>query len=206
MPLAQFNTDGPVNIAVTAAGKRSTYSQGKDFAVRAAATNIDRVKFKNAPLVFLGYGVTAPERKWDDYQGVDMKGKIGIVLVNDPDFETGAGDFGGKAMTYYGRWTYKYEEGARHGALGILDRARDGAGLVWLGHRRELQHQRDLRHPAQGSAHRARRRRSLDPAQRRSRSAQAGGPRLRATEEAGPVEHVPRGAAEGRDALARLQA
>ncbi len=70
--------------------------------------------------MFLGYGVTAPERKWDDYQGVDMRGKVGIVLVNDPDFETGNGAFGGKAMTYYGRWTYKYEEGARHGALGIV--------------------------------------------------------------------------------------
>src|SRR4030095_320790 len=57
---------------------------------------------------------------WDDYQGVDMRGKLGIVLVNDPDFETELGEFGGRAMTYYGRWTYKYEEGARHGALGIL--------------------------------------------------------------------------------------
>ena len=78
------------------------------------------VKIKDAPLVFVGYGVAAPERKWDDFKGVDLKGKIMVVLVNDPDFETGEGDFGGKAMTYYGRWTYKYEEAARQGAAGVL--------------------------------------------------------------------------------------
>ena len=120
VPLAQFNIDGPVTLSATAAGKQRALSQGKDLAVRAAATNIDRVQFKDVPLVFLGYGVTAPERKWDDYQGIDMRGKIAVVLVNDPDFETGSGLFGGRAMTYYGRWTYKYEEAARHGALGVL--------------------------------------------------------------------------------------
>jgi Zn-dependent M28 family amino/carboxypeptidase len=120
VPLAQFNIEGPIDLSVTAGGKKRALSQGKDVAVRAAATNIDRVQIKDAPLVFLGYGVTAPERKWDDYQGIDMHGKIGIVLVNDPDFEAGSGAFGGKAMTYYGRWTYKYEEAARHGALGLF--------------------------------------------------------------------------------------
>ncbi|NEK70793.1 MAG: peptidase M20, partial [Xanthomonas perforans] len=73
-----------------------------------------------APLVFLGYGVKAPERNWDDFKGVDLKGKIAVVLINDPDFETGKGDFDGKGMTWYGRWPYKYEEGARQGALGVL--------------------------------------------------------------------------------------
>jgi Zn-dependent M28 family amino/carboxypeptidase len=120
VPLAQFNISGPVDASVTAGGQRRPLAQGKDIAIRAAATNIDRVQFNDVPLVFLGYGVTAPERSWDDYQGVDMRGKVGIVLVNDPDFETESGEFGGRAMTYYGRWTYKYEEGARHGALGIL--------------------------------------------------------------------------------------
>jgi Zn-dependent M28 family amino/carboxypeptidase len=74
----------------------------------------------NLPLVFCGYGVNAPERHWDDFKGVDLHGKIMVVLINDPDFETGVGDFGGKAMTYYGRWTYKYEEAARQGAAGML--------------------------------------------------------------------------------------
>jgi Zn-dependent M28 family amino/carboxypeptidase len=120
VPLAQFNIEGPVDLSVSTAGQKRALAQGKDLAIRAAATNIDRVQFKDVPLVFLGYGVTAPERKWDDYQGIDMHGKIAIVLVNDPDFESGSGAFGGRAMTYYGRWTYKYEEGARHGALGVL--------------------------------------------------------------------------------------
>ena len=78
------------------------------------------IDISHAPLVFVGYGVKAPERNWDDFKGVDLHGKIAVVLVNDPDFETGKGDFGGKAMTYYGRWTYKYEEAARQGALGLL--------------------------------------------------------------------------------------
>src|SRR3546814_2017933 len=56
-----------------------------------------------------------------DFKGVDLHGKIAVVLINDPDFETGHGDFGGKAMTYYGRWTYKFEEAARQGALGMLE-------------------------------------------------------------------------------------
>ena len=72
------------------------------------------------PLVFVGYGVTAPERNWDDFKGQDVRGKLLVVLINDPDFEGGEGDFGGKAMTYYGRWTYKYEEAARRGAAGVL--------------------------------------------------------------------------------------
>src|SRR5688572_16336513 len=81
----------------------------------------DRIDVSNAPLVFVGYGVVAPERNWNDYAGVDMRGKIAVILINDPDFElnTDTG-FGGRAMTYYGRWTYKFEEAARQGAAGAL--------------------------------------------------------------------------------------
>ncbi|WP_324674238.1 M28 family metallopeptidase [Hymenobacter sp. GOD-10R] len=79
------------------------------------------VAVSNSPLVFAGYGVVAPEYKWDDYAGLDVKGKTVVVLVNDPG---NAGNdttfFKGNAMTYYGRWTYKYEEAARHGATGLL--------------------------------------------------------------------------------------
>ena len=73
-------------------------------------------------LVFVGYGVNAPERGWNDYEGVDMTGKTAVILVNDPDFGTESleGPFNGKAMTYYGRWTYKYEEAARQGAAGAI--------------------------------------------------------------------------------------
>src|SRR5262245_61296171 len=73
VPLAQFNIDGPIDLSVTTNGQRRALAQGKEIAARAAATNIDSVNIKNAPLVFLGYGITAPERKWDDYQGVDMR-------------------------------------------------------------------------------------------------------------------------------------
>ncbi len=76
----------------------------------------------DSELVFVGYGVNAPERGWNDYEGLDMTGKTAVILVNDPDFGTESleGPFNGKAMTYYGRWTYKYEEAARQGAAAAL--------------------------------------------------------------------------------------
>jgi Zn-dependent M28 family amino/carboxypeptidase len=73
----------------------------------------------DAPIVFAGYGIHAPEYQWDDYAGVDMKGKVALVIVNEPPSEDEK-FFKGKALTYYGRWTYKYEEAARRGALGVL--------------------------------------------------------------------------------------
>lgn len=79
-----------------------------------------RVELSEVPLVFAGYGVHAPELDWDDFGDLDVRGKVLVVLVNDPDFEAGEGRFGGRAMTYYGRWTYKYEEAARRGAAGVL--------------------------------------------------------------------------------------
>ena len=120
VPLAEFQTEGPVAVSVKAAGQTLTWAQGDQVALRAAQTGQTHVSIKDAPVVFIGYGVKAPERNWDDFKGVDLHGKIALVLVNDPDFETGVGDFGGKAMTYYGRWTYKYEEAARQGALGMI--------------------------------------------------------------------------------------
>ncbi|MBI1408225.1 MAG: M28 family peptidase [Caulobacter sp.] len=120
VPLGMFSIDGPVKAEFTVGGKAMPLTQGDEIAIRAAMTNVDEVSIKDAPVVFVGYGVTAPERDWDDFKGMDVKGKIIVVLVNDPDFETGKGDFGGKAMTYYGRWTYKYEEAARQGAAGVL--------------------------------------------------------------------------------------
>ncbi len=81
----------------------------------------DHVMLMDAPLVFVGYGIKAPERNWDDFKGVDVRGKVIVVLVNDADFEEPAlNTFNGRAMTYYGRWTYKYEEAARQGAAGII--------------------------------------------------------------------------------------
>ena len=73
----------------------------------------------DAPIVFVGYGVTAPEFKWDDYAGIDVRGKVVLVIVGDPPSDD-PNFFAGKALTYYGRWTYKYEEAARRGAIGAL--------------------------------------------------------------------------------------
>ena len=97
----------------------------------------DRAVIDRAPLVWVGYGVHAPERGWDDYKGVDLAGKVAVFLVNDPDFEAtadepAAGRFGGKAMTYYGRWTYKFEEASRRGAIGaLIVHDAPGAGYGW---------------------------------------------------------------------------
>jgi Zn-dependent M28 family amino/carboxypeptidase len=81
-----------------------------------------RIDLRNSDMVFVGYGINAPERGWNDYAGVDVRGKTVVILVNDPDWQNGdlEGPFGGKAMTYYGRWTYKYEEAARQGAAAAL--------------------------------------------------------------------------------------
>jgi len=81
-----------------------------------------RIDIKDSPVVFVGYGINAPEKGWNDYAGVDVKGKTVIILVNDPDYETPGldGPFNGRAMTYYGRWTYKFEEAARQGAAAAI--------------------------------------------------------------------------------------
>ncbi len=81
-----------------------------------------KVAIKDSDMVFVGYGINAPERGWNDYAGVDVKGKTVVILVNDPDWRTMTldGDFGGRAMTYYGRWTYKFEEAARKGAAAAI--------------------------------------------------------------------------------------
>ncbi|SDZ02034.1 Zn-dependent amino-or carboxypeptidase, M28 family [Lysobacter sp. yr284] len=120
VPLLRSQIAGTPTLSYSIKKKARPLTQGNEIAVRAALDGSKTVAIKNALLVFAGYGVSAPERQWDDFKGVDLKGKIAVVLINDPDFETGSGDFGGKAMTYYGRWTYKYEEAARRGALGLL--------------------------------------------------------------------------------------
>ncbi|GAA0889653.1 M28 family metallopeptidase [Rhodanobacter soli] len=120
VPLRRSQIVGTPTLKLSLGDKHEALTQGEQIAVRAPMDGSTMVAVANAPLVFVGYGVKAPERNWDDFKGVDLHGKIAVVLVNDPDFETGHGDFGGKAMTYYGRWTYKYEEAARQGALGML--------------------------------------------------------------------------------------
>jgi Zn-dependent M28 family amino/carboxypeptidase len=120
VPLRRSAIVGTPTLKLALGDKHESLTQGEQVAIRAPMDGSTTVAIANAPLVFVGYGVKAPERNWDDFKGVDLRGKIALVLINDPDFETGHGDFGGKAMTYYGRWTYKFEEAARQGALGML--------------------------------------------------------------------------------------
>jgi Zn-dependent M28 family amino/carboxypeptidase len=127
---------GAGTISATAAGATIAYTQGKDIYVNTVRP-ADRIAIAAAPMVFVGYGVTAPERQWDDFKGVDLHGKIAVFLINDPDFAAQAGEpvadtFGGRRETYYGRWTYKYEEAARRGAIGaLIIHDTPGAGYGW---------------------------------------------------------------------------
>jgi Zn-dependent M28 family amino/carboxypeptidase len=111
----------------------SVYKFGDDF-VAFTGAQTETVNL-NAELVFVGYGIDAPEQKWNDYKGKaeDYRGKILVMMVNDPPATAGDPNlFGGKALTYYGRWTYKFEEAARKGAAGvILIHTDESAGYGW---------------------------------------------------------------------------
>ena len=120
VPLLKSDLVGAPTITLHRGGQSKTLRQGPDIAIRSPMNGQSRIRLDKVPMVFAGYGVTAPERGWDDFKDVDVRGKVIVVLVNDPDFEGGEGEFGGKAMTYYGRWTYKYEEAAKRGAAGVI--------------------------------------------------------------------------------------
>jgi Zn-dependent M28 family amino/carboxypeptidase len=124
VPLIRFQVQPEAKFQLTGGGAPRALTETKEI-MAWTQRPVASVKIAAAPLVFVGYGVTAPERGWDDFKGVDLKGKIAVILINDPDFEAlpgepVAGKFGGKAATYYGRWIYKFEEAARRGALGAL--------------------------------------------------------------------------------------
>lgn len=136
VPLLHTRLGAPTQLAVTQGGATTPWTFGENVYVSTLQPK-DRVGIDKAPMVFVGYGVSAPERGWDDFKGVDLKGKVAVFLVNDPDFEAtkgedAAGKFGGKTMTYYGRWTYKFEEAARRGAIGaLIVHDTPGAGYGW---------------------------------------------------------------------------
>lgn len=102
-------------------GKAMSFAYGSEFVI-GSYRETPKTEVKASEMVFVGHGIVAPEKGWNDYAGVDVKGKTVVVMVNDPDFDTAGldGPFGGKAMTYYGRWTYKYEEAAKQGAAAVL--------------------------------------------------------------------------------------
>jgi Zn-dependent M28 family amino/carboxypeptidase len=132
VPLIGATATGDPGLTITGRDGAKTYSYGDQQVIWTERVQ-PTITLKDAPLVFVGYGVNAPEQKWNDYAKADIKGKIAVILVNDPDFYGAKHQlFGGKAMTYYGRWTYKYEEAARQGAAGaLIVHETDPAGYPW---------------------------------------------------------------------------
>jgi len=122
------------NTQLTISGKETslTLSYGKE-AMCWTKRPVEQISLKQSPLVFVGYGIVAPEYGWNDYEGIDVQGKTVLILVNDPGYATGDSTlFNGKRMTYYGRWTYKFEEAARQGAAAALIIHETGpAGYPW---------------------------------------------------------------------------
>ena len=120
VPLVAATLTAPPTLTISGRDGARSYAYATQFSAWTKRLEA-RVEIADAPLVFVGYGIVAPELNWNDYAGVDMRGKIAVILINDPDFDTGDDrGFGGRAMTYYGRWTYKFEEAARQGAAGAI--------------------------------------------------------------------------------------
>ncbi|MEM6845152.1 MAG: M28 family metallopeptidase, partial [Bacteroidota bacterium] len=120
VPLVEIDALPQETIPVKGGNETVELKYREDF-VALTRRVIDRVEVSNSELVFCGFGIVAPEYDWNDYEGVDMTGKTAVVLVNDPGFgTTDSTFFKGNTMTYYGRWTYKYEEAARQGAEGVI--------------------------------------------------------------------------------------
>lgn len=133
VPLVGVKADPTAKLEVSGKGGSKSFNFGDDFVASTGAQTAN--VSLNSELVFVGYGIDAPLYKWNDYKGPadQFKGKVLVMLVNDPPATKDEPNlFGGKALTYYGRWTYKYEEGARRGAAGVLlIHTTDSAGYGW---------------------------------------------------------------------------
>ena len=132
VPMVETTADEATELKIDAKGKPHALKFGTDMVV-GTRTGRNEVKIDGSDLVFVGYGVNAPEQKWNDYAGVDVKGKTVVMFVNDPGFHSQDPKlFEGKRMTYYGRWTYKFEEAARQGAAAaIIIHDTEGASYGW---------------------------------------------------------------------------
>ncbi|MXV17817.1 M28 family metallopeptidase [Hufsiella ginkgonis] len=121
VPLVEITPTASATMLVTSPKGNFTLKGFDDYVIWTQRTDA-KVSLDNDELVFAGYGIVAPELGWNDYAGLDVKGKVVLVMVNDPDFGTESDTtlFKGNTMTYYGRWTYKFEEAARQGAKGCL--------------------------------------------------------------------------------------
>jgi Zn-dependent M28 family amino/carboxypeptidase len=120
VPLVSITADANARLDVAGGSSAIELHYGDDFMAWTQRV-IDRSRIQDSEIVFVGYGVVAPEYGWDDYAGLDVEGKTVLVLVNDPGYATGDTErFNGRSMTYYGRWTYKHEEAARQGADAVF--------------------------------------------------------------------------------------
>ncbi len=132
VPMTVTTADPGAVLALDVAGKPQSLKFGTDMVVGTRTGQV-RVEIEDSELVFVGYGVDAPEQQWNDYAGLDFKGKTVVMLVNDPGFHVADETlFEGRRMTYYGRWTYKFEEAARKGAAAaLLIHDTEGASYGW---------------------------------------------------------------------------
>lgn len=132
VPLVSLTADPDMGAVIRGRGTVNRLQHGSDF-VAVTERVVETIDLEGSEMVFVGYGIVAPEFGWNDYEGVNVRGKTVVVLVNDPGYATGDETlFNGRAMTYYGRWTYKYEEAARQGAGGVMIVHQTGpAGYPW---------------------------------------------------------------------------
>jgi Zn-dependent M28 family amino/carboxypeptidase len=132
VPMIETTADPTTVLRFDVAGKPRELQFGTDMVI-GTRTGERKVTIDGSELVFVGYGVNAPEQGWNDYAGVDVKGKTVVMFVNDPGFHAQDPElFEGKRMTYYGRWTYKYEEAARQGAAAaLIIHDSEGASYGW---------------------------------------------------------------------------
>ncbi len=132
VPLVEL-TATPATELVISGGEKPLHFKFMDDFVGVTLRVQEKVTVEDSGMIFVGYGIVAPEYQWNDYEGIDVRGKTVVMLVNDPGFATQDPDFfNGRAMTYYGRWTYKYEEAARQGAAcAIIIHETEPAAYGW---------------------------------------------------------------------------
>ncbi len=136
VPLVHTQVRSPEQIQFAVGDQPQSLTQQRDLEI-STVRPLEKIEIADAPVVFVGFGAHAPERDWDDYGGIDLKNKVALFLVNDPDFaaapdEPAAGVFGNRRMTYYGRWAYKFEEAARRGAaVALVIHETKAAGYGW---------------------------------------------------------------------------
>ena len=132
VPLVSITARSTAQLPISGTGGVTRLAYGDGFMAWTKRV-IERAEIRESPMVFVGFGIVAPEYGWDDYSGLDVRGKTVVMLVNDPGFATGDPElFNGRTMTYYGRWTYKFEEAARQeAAAALIMHEAEPAGYPW---------------------------------------------------------------------------